>query len=147
VVIVAETSLVVVADAVLGIIARMLLCLDWIRSTGLGRLPDNEPGVGKSEHGRKDIVDDDTPFRDVVASNWAGELEAESAVDRALGWWLLVRKGYLGGTSSHLSTKTLLQVPCIDQLVPRYRQDLHRGGLWIIAPPKGVEDREPQHQY
>jgi hypothetical protein len=80
---VAETSVVVVVDVALGIIAGTLLRLDWIRGTGLGRLPDNEAGVGKSEHGRKDTVDDDTSFRDVIASDWAGEPEAESAVDHA----------------------------------------------------------------
>ena len=52
---VAETSVVVVVDAALGSIAGTLLHLDWIRGTGLGRLPDNEAGVEKSEHGRKTL--------------------------------------------------------------------------------------------
>ena len=47
---VAETSAVVAVDATLGIIAGMLLRLHWIHGIGLGRLPDNEAGVGESHN-------------------------------------------------------------------------------------------------
>jgi hypothetical protein len=70
-------------DTPLWIIAEPLLHLRWVLATHLLGLPDHKCSIQDSDEASNDTVDNDTPFRYIIATNRAREHEAKSAIDHA----------------------------------------------------------------